>query len=666
MSVLTLPNATGMALSVRAKALVFEDPLSRALLDRLRQIAPSDATALIIGETGTGKEIVARHVHSLSARRGRAFVAVNCASLAPTLIESELFGHEKGAFTGALGAKPGWFETADGGTLFLDEIGDLPIPMQVKLLRVLQEREVVRVGGRAPIPIDVRLIAATNIDLADAMRAGRFREDLYYRLKVAVVALPPLRDRPGDVQPLAEYFLDLYRHRLGLGEILLDPEAAQRLERHSWPGNIRELENVIHHALLVCRGGRITPADLRLGEAHGMVATPSSDGENRDRWQALDAAVRALFDEGGDDLHRRLEKAIMLSAFAFCDRNQLQTARLLGISRNIVRARLIEAGEITSGRSGREAQTPPPEAIAPPGAAPSTPPVRIGFQRFGILWLLRASGALDRAWSEQGRRIEWTEFATGPALVEAVRAGSLDLGVVGETPPLVAQADDAPLVYLAAEPPAPEAEAIVVSSRSRAASVADLRGGRVALTRWTNAHFLLVRALEEAALPLDAVDLVFAQPEEARALLESGAADAWAIWDPLLAEAELRGDVRVLRDARQLASNRTFYVGARSFVEQSPELAEQFLGEIAKLGATVSASPQAVIDLLGDSVGIPRPALLRALRRSPFGPAPFDGEITRSQQSVADLSLREKLIPRAISVADARWVRGRPAAPPPR
>jgi sigma-54-specific transcriptional regulator len=357
MSVLTLPNATGMALSVRAKALVFEDPLSRALLDRLQRIAPSDATALIIGETGTGKEIVARHLHSLSGRRGRSFVAVNCAALAPTLIESELFGHEKGAFTGALTSKPGWFESADGGTLFLDEIGDLPIPMQVKLLRVLQEHEVVRVGGRTPIPINVRLVAATNIDLADAIRAGRFREDLYYRLKVAVLALPPLRDRPGDVQPLAEHFLDVYRQRLGLGAIHLDPEAAQRLERHGWPGNIRELENVIHHALLVCRGGRILPADLRLGEMSAAAATPSSD--DRDRWRALDAAVRALFDQGGDNLYRDVEHAIMRSAYAFCDRNQLQTARLLGISRNIVRARLIEAGEIASGRNGG---APPPPA----------------------------------------------------------------------------------------------------------------------------------------------------------------------------------------------------------------------------------------------------------------------------------------------------------------
>ena len=666
MSVLTLPNATGMALSVRAKALVFEDPLSRALLERLQQIAPSDATALIVGETGTGKEIVARHLHSLSARRGRAFVAVNCAALAPTLIESELFGHEKGSFTGALSAKPGWFETADGGTLFLDEIGDLPIPMQVKLLRVLQEHEVVRVGGRTPIPIDVRLVAATNIDLADALRAGRFREDLYYRLKVAVLSLPPLRDRPGDVRPLAEYFVDIYRQRLGLGETHLDPEAAQRLERHSWPGNIRELENVIHHALLVCRGGRIATADLRLGEAHSVSSPPVT--QDQDRWHALDTAARALFEEGGDDLHRRIEHAIMRSAFGFCDRNQLQTARLLGISRNIVRARLIEAGEIPSGRSAREAQTPPPEAHAPPAAVapPSSPTVRVGFQPFGILWMLRAAGALDRAWSDQGRRIEWTEFATGPALVEAVRRGWLDLGVVGETPPLVAQADNAPLVYLAAEPPAPEAEAIVVPTGSHVATVAELRGGRIALTRWTNAHFLLVRALEEAGVPLDEIDLVFAPPKEASALLESGAADAWAIWDPLLADAELAGRVRVLRDARELASNRTFYVGARGFVDQSPDLVEQFLGEIAKLGATVSASPQAAVDLLGDSVGIPRPALLRALCRSRFGLVPFDGEITRSQQSVADLSLREKLIPHAISVADARWVRARPASPPSR
>src|SRR6266700_4223428 len=264
MDVLTLPNAGALALSVRAKALVFDDPLSRALLERIRQIAPSDATALIVGETGTGKEIVARHVHELSRRRGRTFAAVNCGALAETLVESELFGHERGAFTGAVAAKQGWFESAEGGTLFLDEIGDLPAAIQVKLLRVLQEREVVRVGARVATPIDVRLVAATNVDLAQAVRAGKFREDLYYRLNVAVLTLPPLRDRPGDVLPLARHFLDTYRHRLSIGDVALAPEAEARLLAHTWPGNIRELENVIHHALLICRNNRVTGDDLHL------------------------------------------------------------------------------------------------------------------------------------------------------------------------------------------------------------------------------------------------------------------------------------------------------------------------------------------------------------------------------------------------------------------
>jgi sigma-54-specific transcriptional regulator len=274
MPVLTLPNAGTLALSVRAKALVFDDPLSRALLDRIRQIAPSDATALIVGETGTGKEIVARHLHELGARRGRPFVAVNCGALSETLVESELFGHERGAFTGAVTAKQGWFESAEGGTLFLDEIGDLPPATQVKLLRVLQEREVVRVGARTPTPIDVRLVAATNVDLAQAVRAGKFREDLYYRLNVAVLDLPPLRDRPGDVMPLVRHFLGVYRQRLGAGEVVLEAAAEVRLLSHAWPGNIRELENVIHHALLVCRDGRVTTDDLHLAAPRSSLAPP--------------------------------------------------------------------------------------------------------------------------------------------------------------------------------------------------------------------------------------------------------------------------------------------------------------------------------------------------------------------------------------------------------
>ncbi len=262
MPVLRLPGTE--APPHRARALLFEDPLSHALLKRIEQVAPTDATILVTGETGTGKEIVARYVHQQSARSRAPFVAVNCGALSPSLMESELFGHEKGAFTGAFAARPGWFEAADGGTLFLDEIGDLPLSAQVKLLRVLQEREVARLGARRPVSIDVRLIAATNADLTQAVTDGRFREDLFYRLHVAHVTLPPLRDRPGDVLPLARHFLETYASRLGIPSWELTDEAAEKLVRHRWPGNIRELENAVHHALLVASKGRVMAKDLHL------------------------------------------------------------------------------------------------------------------------------------------------------------------------------------------------------------------------------------------------------------------------------------------------------------------------------------------------------------------------------------------------------------------
>ena len=345
MPVLTLPHADMLSLSVRAKALVFEDPLSRAMLAGIRQIAPSDATALVIGETGTGKEIVARHIHQLSARHDRPFVAVNCGAFAESLVESELFGHEKGAFTGALWAKPGWFEAAQGGTLFLDEIGDLPLAIQVKLLRVLQEREVVRVGSRDPIAIDVRLVAATNVNLEDAVRAGKFREDLYYRLNVARVVIPALRERTGDVLPLARHFLKVYAHRLDAGAVALTPAAEERLVNHPWPGNIRELENVVHHALLVCRHGRIESEDLRLASPvsalHAAAAPAPISAIAR-----LVTALEALFELGDGDVYTRVEETLMHTAYAYCERNQLETARLLGISRNVVRSRLIQYGDL--------------------------------------------------------------------------------------------------------------------------------------------------------------------------------------------------------------------------------------------------------------------------------------------------------------------------------
>ena len=355
MSFFTLPAVRDVK-PERATALVFEDAHSRALLERIERIAPSDACVLITGETGTGKELVARHVHAMSRRRDRPFVAVNCGALTDTLMESELFGHEKGAFTGAHASLPGWFEQADGGTLFLDEIGELPLSAQVKLLRVLQEREVVRLGSRTPIAVDVRIIAATNVELASAVAAGRFREDLFYRIHVAALRLLPLRERPGDILPLARFFLLRYARQLGMGAVTLSPDAERRLLEHPWPGNIRELENTLHHALLLCRNHRIEAADIQPAPLRPVappaaspaqpvaaaqpapVATPASP------LRLLDEALTALFEQAPDNLYTQVEDALILGALRYCDDNQSQAARLLGITRNVLRGRLARLG----------------------------------------------------------------------------------------------------------------------------------------------------------------------------------------------------------------------------------------------------------------------------------------------------------------------------------
>ena len=344
-TIVTATDPHALALSVRASCLVFEDPASKTLLERVERIAPSDATALIIGETGTGKELIARHIHELSDRRTGPFVAFNCAAITESLMESELFGHERGAFTGAATAKAGWFETAQRGSLFLDEIGDLPLALQAKLLRVIQEREVVRVGSRQPIAINVRLITATNVKLDEAVAAGRFREDLYYRLNVASIHLPPLRERPGDILPLAQHFLKLYGARLGYASVALAPETIHALRSYQWPGNIRELENAIHHALLVCAGTSVRPSDLRL-------PAPRSDRRPdlplaADATKSLEQVLIQLFDGGQPNLYQRIDEVVFRVAYEYCERNQLRTARLLGISRNIVRDRLIRYGLVT-------------------------------------------------------------------------------------------------------------------------------------------------------------------------------------------------------------------------------------------------------------------------------------------------------------------------------
>lgn len=365
--VITHPNPSAVSLSVRASALVFSDPRSQSLLNLIEKIAASNATALVIGETGTGKELIARHIHALSTRRDGPFQAINCGAFSETLVESELFGYERGAFTGATSAKTGWFESANGGTLFLDEIGDLPQSTQVKLLRVLQEREVVRLGSRKATPIDVRLIAATNVNLEEAVRAGRFREDLYYRIKVVPVDLPPLRERPGDILPLVEHFLNVYKNRLHTNIPKLAPETIQQLLEYPWPGNIRELENVIHRALLISTSGVLYPRDLGLpaitalterAEPRANLTGLTSLAGNRPGYQTqaevanastttletyqLERILGQLFEAPPPNLFELVNSVLVKKAYEYSNKNQVHTAKLLGISRNILRARLKE------------------------------------------------------------------------------------------------------------------------------------------------------------------------------------------------------------------------------------------------------------------------------------------------------------------------------------
>jgi sigma-54-specific transcriptional regulator len=354
--VITAPNFRPHSLTVRARTLVFEDPCSRELLRQIRQISPSEATVLVIGETGTGKEIVSRYVHELSRRATRPFVAVNCGAFSENLVDAELFGYERGAFTGAVSSKSGWFEAAQGGTLFLDEIGDLSLPLQVKLLRVLQEREVVRLGSRTAIPIDVRLVAATNVDLGAAVRAGRFREDLFFRLNVASLSVPPLRERPGDILPLTEHFLRVHGQRCGVDDPTLSDEAIQKLLDHSWPGNVRELENVLHRAVLTSRDGLIDAGDLSLQTNRASVSAEAASNPTPNL-ASFERALTPLFEQGGPELYEKIVSAVVTQAYHFCHQNQVQTANLLGISRNVLRARLAISGLIAGRRNKKPGVT---------------------------------------------------------------------------------------------------------------------------------------------------------------------------------------------------------------------------------------------------------------------------------------------------------------------
>lgn len=355
--IITLPDITERSHSHKATAQVFTDPESQKLLGYIKQIAPSEASVLIHGETGTGKELIARQIHEHSHRRHKPFIAVNCGAFSETLVESELFGHEKGAFTGALSSSAGWFEAANGGTLLLDEIGDLSKRIQVKLLRVLQEREIVRLGSRKSIPINVRVLAATNVNLEQAIISDQFREDLYYRLNVVTLNIKPLRERKGDILPLAQHFIDKYHTQLGYDKADFSDAAKQKLSNYWWPGNIRELENMIHHALLICQNGIIESDDLSLLKSPSQLHQNKLDDE-KPAVPIIDPKLKevfhGLFQQHEGKVYANFEEQLLRIAYHYCHQNQVKTAQLLGLSRNVIRSRLIELGELVVSKRGNE------------------------------------------------------------------------------------------------------------------------------------------------------------------------------------------------------------------------------------------------------------------------------------------------------------------------
>jgi DNA-binding NtrC family response regulator len=333
-----------------ARPMVLEAEAMQRLYEEARAAAAGTINVLILGETGSGKEVLAESLHRFSPRAGKPFVCVDCAALPENLLESELFGHEKGAFTGADRAKPGLLEAAPGGTIFLDEIGELPLPTQAKLLRALETKKLTRVGGVEPRGIDVRFLAATNRDLAKESEAGRFRKDLYFRLAGVTLRLPPLRERVSEIAPLARLFIGEVAAQLGRAEPALSPEALSALEAHAWPGNIRELRNVIERAVLLCRGGEIRRENLPpdLGRSARTMATAPADartmpppaagprpaaGEAVRQPAVMASRGAAVF--GTEDDRQRVIDALNATAG-----NQSRAAELLGISRSSLVARL--------------------------------------------------------------------------------------------------------------------------------------------------------------------------------------------------------------------------------------------------------------------------------------------------------------------------------------
>ena len=317
--------------------MVAEDARTRQVLGLASRVAKSEATVLLTGESGTGKEVFARYIHQQSPRAAKPFIAINCAAIPDNLLEATLFGYEKGAFTGATTAQAGKFEQADGGTLLLDEISEMPLSLQAKLLRVLQEREVERVGGKKPVPLDIRVLATSNRDLAQSVKDGTFREDLFYRLNVVNLRLPPLRERPADVISLCEFFVKKYSAANGIDEKPISAEAKRRLIAHRWPGNVRELENAMHRAVLLSTGPEIEEFAIRLPDGQPMAPAPDV-AVARGAQMAADAVSRTFV---GSTV-AEVEQKLIIDTLEHCLGNRTHAANILGISIRTLRNKLKE------------------------------------------------------------------------------------------------------------------------------------------------------------------------------------------------------------------------------------------------------------------------------------------------------------------------------------
>lgn len=325
--------------------MVCKDPRMGDVIKLAEQVAKSEASILITGESGSGKEVIARHVHRKSNRADKPFISVNCAAIPENLLESELFGHEKGAFTGALARRIGKFEEADGGTLLLDEISEMDIRLQAKLLRAIQEREIDRVGGKAPVKVDIRILATSNRDLAREAREGNFREDLFYRLNVVNLDLPPLRERPADILALAEHFVKKYAAVNGLEPKPLSVEARRLLAGHHWAGNVRELENTIHRAILLAMGPEIDVEAVRLPDGSkleaGDIAVSAGNSVAAQAAATADAVSRTFVGQ----TVAAMEQDLILNTLDHCLGNRTHAANILGISIRTLRNKLKQYSE---------------------------------------------------------------------------------------------------------------------------------------------------------------------------------------------------------------------------------------------------------------------------------------------------------------------------------